>query len=85
MVPALPQRISWPPRLQADVRQILAESSAAEDVYLDNAAVADPAYLTPRHQIRAAQAAHAADVLRLRTDLGFPPPPGSPAPLAPAA
>ncbi len=77
--------ISWPPRLQADARAVLADSSAAEDRYRSDAAVADPAYLTPLDQIRAAQAVQAADVLRLRTDLGLPPPPDSPAPSAPAA
>jgi hypothetical protein len=72
--------ISWPPRLQADVRQVLADSSAAEDSYRSNATV-DQAYLTPPDQIRTTQAA---DVLRLRTHLGLPPP-DSPDPSAPAA
>ncbi len=71
--------ISWPPRLQADVRAVLADSSAAEERYRSGAAVADPAYLTPPGQVKAEQAALGADVLRLRTDLGLPPPPPDPA------
>jgi hypothetical protein len=78
--------ISWPPRLQADVRAVLADSSAAEDRYRGNAAVADPAYLMPPDQVKAGRSAYAAAVLRLRTDLGLPSsPPDSPAPSAPAA
>jgi hypothetical protein len=78
--------ISWPPRLQAAVRQVLADSSAAEDRYRGNAAVADPAYLTPPSQVKAGRSAYAAAVLRLRTDLGLPSsPPDSAAPSAPAA
>ena len=79
--------IPWPPRLQTDVRQVLAASSAAEDLYRSAAAVADPAYLTPLlDQMKAGRSAYAAAVLRLRTDLGLPsPPPDSPAPSAPAA
>jgi len=79
--------IPWPPRLQTDVRQVLAASSAAEDLYRSAAAVADPAYLTPLlDQMKANRSADAAAVLRLRTDLGLPSsPPDSPAPTAPAA
>lgn len=79
--------IPWPPRLQADVRQVLAASWAAEDLYRSAAAVADPAYLTPlAGRMRAGRSSHAAAVLRLRTDLGLPsPPPDLPAPSAPSA
>jgi hypothetical protein len=79
--------IPWPPRLQTDVRQVLVASSAAEDLYRSAAAVADPTYLAPLlDQMKAGRSAHAAAVLRLRTELGLPsPPPDSPAPSAPAA
>jgi hypothetical protein len=79
--------IPWPPRLQTDARQVLEDSSAAEDLYRAAAAVADPAYLTPLlDQMKAGRSAYAPAVLRLRTDLGLPsPPPDSPAPSAPSA
>ena len=79
--------IPWPPRLQTDARQVLEDSSAAEDLYRAAAAVADPAYLTPLlDQMKANRSADAAAVLRLRTDLGLPSsPPDSPAPSAPSA
>jgi hypothetical protein len=78
--------ISWSQSLQPDVRAVLAASMTAEDLCRSAATARTPADLAAlADPMRAEQVTYVAAVLRLRSDLGLPPPLPSPDPSAPPA
>ncbi len=79
------RRIPWIPQFQSDAAALLEVETTIEAAYRRQAGATTPAQLTTYfNQVRVAQQAAAARSVRIRVDLGLPPPPTD-SPVTPAS